>query len=358
MSRTPLREAFNRLKSDGLIAVIPTGGGFVVELDDRDIDNLLEAREVIETAFFERAAQVLTADGLRRARREFEQAHRHFAGAKGAAARRKALQQYLRIDRELHDRLIEASGNGTWVKLYFDLQRASSSAATRSASWRPVRAHQVQEHLDMIDALLAGDLQGARRCLRTHIRNVHRVVHEYRRLKTKPATSRAPREAPMSTTDRVWIRLNPADNVVVALQALRPGVRVSEAGAKVAEDIPAGHKAADRIDPLRGPRDQVRAGHRVRLSRRRPRPPRPPPTTSSCTTSPATTPTARTPPPRRPSPPRPSGGAGVRTRADGFVGIRNTIGILATVTCSLGTAHLIARRFTAEVMARYPTWTA
>jgi len=195
VSRTPLREAFNRLKSDGLIAVIPHRGAFVVELDDRDIDNLLEAREVIETAFFERAAQVLTADDLRRARREFEQAHRHFAGAKGAAARRKALQQYLRIDRALHDRLIEASGNGYWVKLYFDL-RERIELCGYQVSQLPHRFERiVQEHLDMIDALLAGDLQGARRCLRTHIRNVHRGVHEYRRLKTKPAAGRAPREA-------------------------------------------------------------------------------------------------------------------------------------------------------------------
>jgi DNA-binding GntR family transcriptional regulator len=195
VSRTPLREAFNRLKSDGLIAVIPHRGAFVVELDDRDIDNLLEAREVIETAFFERAAQVLTADELRRARRVFEQAHRHFAGAKGAAARRKALQQYLRIDRELHDRLIEASGNGYWVKLYFDL-RERIELCGYQVSQLPHRFERiVQEHLDMIDALLAGDLQGARRCLRTHIRNVHRGVHEYRRLKTKPAAGRAPREA-------------------------------------------------------------------------------------------------------------------------------------------------------------------
>lgn len=195
VSRTPLREAFNRLKSDGLIAVIPHRGAFVVELDDRDIDNLLEAREVIETAFFERAAQVLTADGLRRARREFEQAHRHFAGAKGAAARRKALQQYLRIDRALHDRLIEASGNSYWVKLYFDL-RERIELCGYQVSQLPHRFERiVQEHLDMIDALLAGDLQGARRCLRTHIRNVHRGVHEYRRLKTKPAAGRAPREA-------------------------------------------------------------------------------------------------------------------------------------------------------------------
>jgi DNA-binding GntR family transcriptional regulator len=203
VSRTPLREAFNRLKSDGLIQVIPHRGAFVIELDDHDIDNLLEAREVIETAFFERAARGMTADGLRRARGELEQAHRLFAAAKGPATRRKALQSYLRVDRELHDRLIEASGNGYWVKLYFDL-RERIELCGYQVSQLPHRFERiVAEHIEIIDALLAGDLARGRRGLRAHIRNVREGVHEYRRLKVQPAgdtppnrkaAARAPRE--------------------------------------------------------------------------------------------------------------------------------------------------------------------
>lgn len=41
-------------------------------------------------------------------------------------------------------------------------------------------------------------------------------------------------------------------------------------------------------------------------------------------------------------------------RRNGSVGIRNYVGILATVTCSLGTAHLIANHFGPDVMARFP----
>jgi DNA-binding GntR family transcriptional regulator len=190
VSRTPLREAFNRLKSDGLIAVIPHRGAFVVELDDRDIDNLLEAREVIETAFFKRAAQGIAPDGLRRARRELEQAHRNFGAAPGAAARRKALQQYLRIDRALHDRLIEASGNDYWVKLYFDL-RERIELCGYQVSQLPHRFERiVREHIEIIDALLADDLERAQRGLRAHIRNVQQGVHEYRRLKAQPTAGR------------------------------------------------------------------------------------------------------------------------------------------------------------------------
>jgi DNA-binding GntR family transcriptional regulator len=190
VSRTPLREAFNRLKSDGLIRVIPHRGAFVVELEDRDIDNLLEAREVIETAFFDRAARGLAPHVLRQVRRELEQAHRLFAAAGNPAARRKALQHYLRVDRALHDRLIEASGNGYWVKLYFDL-RERIELCGYQVSQLPHRFERiVREHLEMIDALLAGDLGRAHRCLKAHIRNVQQGVHEYRRLNERPGTGR------------------------------------------------------------------------------------------------------------------------------------------------------------------------
>jgi len=202
VSRTPLREAFNRLKSDGLIQVIPHRGAFVIELDDHDIDNLLEAREVIETAFFERAARGVAPDGLRRARRELEQAHRLFAAARGAAARRKALQTYLRIDRELHDRLIEASGNGYWVKLYFDL-RERIELCGYQVSQLPHRFERiVAEHIEIIDALLAGDLARGRRGLRTHIRNVREGVHEYRRLGAQTTGDAAPKRSAAARAPR------------------------------------------------------------------------------------------------------------------------------------------------------------
>ena len=157
----------------------------------------------------------------------------------------------------------------------------------------------------------------------------------------------------MSTTDRVWIRLNPADNVVVALQALRPGVRVSEAGVKAAEDIPAGHKAA--AASIRSGEPVIKYGQVIGFASRDIDPGRHVHThnvelhdfTRDYAHGADAAPTTFAPASER----RSFEGF---ARADGSVGIRNTIGILATVTCSLGTAHLIARRFTAEVMARYP----
>jgi len=201
VSRTPLREAFNRLKSDGLIEVIPHRGAFVVELEAHDIDNLLEAREVIETAFFMRAARRLAPEELLKIRQALQRSHRQLQGKRGKADQQKALQTYLRIDRDLHDRLIEASGNKYWLKLYHDL-RERIELCGHQVSQLPHRFRRiVQEHLELIEALLAGDLARGRQCLRTHIRNVQQGVQEYRQL-TSQTGSTAGEEHPAAVSRR------------------------------------------------------------------------------------------------------------------------------------------------------------
>jgi len=182
VSRTPLREAFNRLKSDGLIEVIPHRGAFVVELDAEDIDNLLEAREVIETAFFMRAAISFKRAELLDIRQALMRAHSQLQNRRGKAARQRALQAYLRIDRDLHDRMIEASGNKYWIKLYYDLRERIELCGYQVSQLPHRFSTIVKEHLELIEAILAGDLAQGRRCLRSHIRNVQQGVQEYRQL--------------------------------------------------------------------------------------------------------------------------------------------------------------------------------
>jgi len=187
VSRTPLREAFNRLKSDGLIEVVPRKGACVVELDAQDIDDLLEARQVIETAFFMRAARSLKREELLEIRQALERAHAQLQSQSGRAEWLQGLQTYLRIDRDLHDRLIEASGNKYWIKLYYDL-RERIELCGYQVSRLPHRFRSiVQEHLDLIEALLKGDRAKGRQCMREHIRHVRQGAQEYRRLTSREA---------------------------------------------------------------------------------------------------------------------------------------------------------------------------
>jgi altronate hydrolase len=165
--------------------------------------------------------------------------------------------------------------------------------------------------------------------------------------------------APFERTSRVenmgqsCIRLHPDDSVVVALKPLNRGRELLEPNIVLIDEIPAGHKAAVQRIPAGTPiikygqtigfaSIDIEPGEHVHVHNvilhdfsrdyaygRDARP------------TPFVAESAR------------------RTfegfpRPDGSVGIRNYVGILSTVTCSLGTAHLIAERFGPEVMARYP----
>lgn len=64
VSRTPIREAFLKLESEGLIDVRPRVGYFVVEITEQDIQDLFEIREIIETRAARKAAESLTDEEL------------------------------------------------------------------------------------------------------------------------------------------------------------------------------------------------------------------------------------------------------------------------------------------------------
>jgi altronate hydrolase len=157
----------------------------------------------------------------------------------------------------------------------------------------------------------------------------------------------------MSNRDRSCIRLHPDDSVVVALRPLASGQIVLEHNTVLRDNIPAGHKASIQRIPAGSAiikygqvigfaSIDIEPGSHVHIHNvilhdfsrdyaygRDSRP------TQFVAES-----------ERRTFEGFP--------RPDGSVGIRNYVGILATVTCSLGTAHLIARRFVPDIMARYP----
>lgn len=57
VSKTPVREALNKLVSEGLIQLLPHKGYFIKELTVKDLQNLLEVRTYLESAAAELAAK-------------------------------------------------------------------------------------------------------------------------------------------------------------------------------------------------------------------------------------------------------------------------------------------------------------
>jgi len=157
----------------------------------------------------------------------------------------------------------------------------------------------------------------------------------------------------VTDTGRRCIRLHPDDNVVVALKPLGRGQQLPEEDTLLLDDIPDGHKASVRRIPAGAPvikygqiigfaSSDIEQGRHVH--------------THNVSLRDFSRDYAFG---RDAKPTQFISEEGRRTfegflRPDGSAGIRNYVGILATVTCSLGVGRLIAERFAPDVMARYP----
>ncbi len=149
VSRTPVREAFLRLETEGLIKLYPKKGALVVSVSGPEADGILEARSLVETwaaehAFTQRTTLIPELEGLL----EQMRAHR---SARDVAA-------FTEADRGFHEQVVAAAGNPVLGRFYRSLrerQLCINAAMMRVDDERMDRA--IADHSGLIDALRAGD---------------------------------------------------------------------------------------------------------------------------------------------------------------------------------------------------------
>jgi DNA-binding GntR family transcriptional regulator len=163
ISRTPLREAFRRLEQEGLLHSEPGKGVRVVS---GDVDTLVAAYQL--RAVVDGLAARLVAEGPHHARtRELRQA---------VDLQKRAIapwdpRQYSSSNVAFHERIAHLSGN-PFVQAQVSLIRMTAQVFTPVAVVRyetAVRA--IPEHVEILEAIEAGDGPRAERLARGHIEN-------------------------------------------------------------------------------------------------------------------------------------------------------------------------------------------
>jgi DNA-binding GntR family transcriptional regulator len=102
-SRTPLREALNRLMSEGFLTFSANHGFFRKPLDVKEIFDLYELRQQMEMAAVRLAVERASDDQLL----EFER----FALMSADESIERSLDEVIALDEEFHERLIMLTGN-------------------------------------------------------------------------------------------------------------------------------------------------------------------------------------------------------------------------------------------------------
>jgi DNA-binding GntR family transcriptional regulator len=164
VSRTPVRETFKQLQTEGLIEIRPRVGTFVTVPSRREITELFEMKELLEGA----AARLLAQRGRVP---EVDKLEENLRQADDAVSRDDRAR-YAELVEEFHDLLITGADNNKLEAHYRMLMNQLAYARLVHTSLsQPGRALQSdREHHVVLDLIIAKDGDSAERVMREHVR--------------------------------------------------------------------------------------------------------------------------------------------------------------------------------------------
>ena len=168
LSRTPVREAFLMLESEGLLRLYPKRGALVVPVSAAEVTDVMETRELVECFAIERAARIGADlegplnEALERQQKLIDDGD--YAG-------------FVDADREFHRMFIDAGGNSILLGLYDSLRdrqaRMGLAAVARSGA-----SLRLDEHRELVDAVVSGHGGLAVELLKKHLGGTLRLLRE------------------------------------------------------------------------------------------------------------------------------------------------------------------------------------
>jgi len=161
VSRTPLREAFKVLATEGLVELLPNRGAIVSQLDPHRLSETLAVMGALDALAGELACLKATDAQINEIRAlHYEMLAYHARGE---------LAGYFKFNQAIHLKIVKYSGNAVLYNTYRQMngamQRARYMANLSSDRW----ADAVREHEEILAALAARDVKRIRALLSEHL---------------------------------------------------------------------------------------------------------------------------------------------------------------------------------------------
>src|SRR3981189_1931860 len=168
VSRTPLREAFKVLASEGLIELRPHRTPQIPLIDPDEISAVFEVMVALERLVGLRAASLATPNEIA----AIDAMHAQLV----ALHRDGSRAAYLRMNQQIHAEIARLAGNAvlqtTWAALTAKILRARSLANFDAKRWDET----INEHEHFMALLRAGEAEGFADALSEHMRRTGSAV--------------------------------------------------------------------------------------------------------------------------------------------------------------------------------------
>src|SRR5438552_11235235 len=169
IGRTPIREALQRLAWENLVRSVPHRGTFVTEVNITDLARITEVRVVLEGHAARLAAERIGAGDRVTITDLLERLD---------AAELTNPRELMQLDREIHGQIYRSARNAfleNTLERYFNLSLRP---------WYQVLDHRarhreaLEEHIELLRAVIAGDGQRADECMRRHVIGFEREIRK------------------------------------------------------------------------------------------------------------------------------------------------------------------------------------
>ena len=162
VSRSPVREAFAQLTNQGLLRHVPRRGSYVATLEEEDISNLRDCRQLIEGFAARSLAQRQSPEVMEKLE--------SLIGQMIDSANKRNWIQTVYINSQFHETVVEASGNSLLLRMWATVDPLAWLVA---AIKPPGEEHDPDDlerrHRNLVDALKSGDPDRAEQAFREHV---------------------------------------------------------------------------------------------------------------------------------------------------------------------------------------------
>ncbi len=168
MSRTPVRQALERLVQEGLVRSDPRRGFWTSTFTAQDIHEIYDLRGALEALAVRLAAPHLSQEDLK--------AHLKALYAVRAELDTNPVLRFLQVDIRFHMLITRASNNGRLIH-GLSLLRSQHTMFQMQDTYYPKRMEiALNEHEQILLAMLAGNIDEAADCLTRHIQHAKEGV--------------------------------------------------------------------------------------------------------------------------------------------------------------------------------------
>jgi DNA-binding GntR family transcriptional regulator len=165
ISRSPVREAVQRLIHEGLATHVPNVGAEVARLAIEELVEIYVVKEPLAGLASRLAAPRLTETDVDKLKSMMDEQESALTGEVAESV-------FMAMDLEFHSFISSCAGNATLANA-IDQYASKTTLAFPSAWSNPTYARlSVEEHRAITDALVSGDADGAERTTCLHVRNV------------------------------------------------------------------------------------------------------------------------------------------------------------------------------------------